>query len=233
MKNRIKEIIVGVVLVGLTILLMQKCNNTEYSKLKGEYKQLKKQYEKQKDGVETTKKNRIIFEDSINQVLKSRDKKVESLKKEISLLENKKYKPITVPKDVKGLVEYFNDRYNTKENTFIQNKVALTEFVAYDVSFELEEGDNLRELTLDQKTIIDKQKEVIQETEAKVKEKDLVIDFRGKELKEREELQKTADENIKNLEAQTKKLKRKNTLNKILLPIAVLGGGFIGYKIAK
>ena len=212
---------------------MQKCNNTEYSKLKGEYKQLKKQYEKQKDGVETTKKNRIIFEDSINQVLKSRDKKVESLKKEISLLENKKYKPIIVPKDVKGLVEYFNDRYNTKENTFIQNKVALTEFVAYDVSFELEEGDNLRELTLDQKTIIDKQKEVIQETEAKVKEKDLVIDFRGKELKEREELQKTADENIKNLEAQTKKLKRKNTLNKILLPIAVLGGGFIGYKIAK
>lgn len=230
---RLKNVLSITVAVIITIFLMQKCNNEKLNKAEGAYKELEKRFNKQKDGVKVIKEQRILVEDSLKEVLNKRDQKINTLKNEVSILQNKKYKPVVVPKDVKGLVEYFNDRYNTKENTFINNKVALTEFVAYDVSFELEEGDNLRELVVDQGQIISKQKEIITETENKVKDKDVIIDFRGKELQAREELQTLAEENIKNLQTQNKKLKRKSTLNKILIPVAILGGGFLGYKIAK
>ncbi len=43
----------------------------------------------------------------------------------------------------------------------------------------------------------------------------------------------TAIRNIKNLESQNKKLRIKSTLNKILIPVAVVGGVFLGTQIHK
>ena len=53
------------------------------------------------------------------------------------------------------------------------------------------------------------------------------------EIKKEGELRVLANKNIGNLEKQVKSLNRKNTFNKILIPVGIILGGLVGYQIAK
>ena len=175
--------------------------------------------------------------DSLDLEIKKREKLNKDLSYQNSTLESKiktlSNKKIVVPKDVQGLVKYFNERYKTNENKVVENKVGLTEFTAMDVSYELEEGDNL--IAIDSmKTIQLKNKDTqivnLEKDKTDIKTQ---LTTAEEDILKRKELQKSADDNINNLKSQVKSLKTKSTLNKILVPVALGVGVFTGLQIAK
>lgn len=228
------HIAILVVAIIVACCLVQCGNN---SKTEGEYKQLKKQYEALQDGVKIYKQKRLHLEDSLKVEIKKRDsvnsffaQKNKNIEEEIQRIKNR---PIKIPKDVQGLTLYFNERYKTKDNKAIGNFVGLSEFTAYDASYELEEHDRLQEILPLKNEQLANKDTIILNQDKSLTDKDKMLDLRAGEIKLLEDLNDSGQENIKNLEKQTRQLKRKNTFNKILVPVALIGGGFLGYKLAK
>lgn len=237
MNANYKKIIIGVIILLGILLITQKCNNNRYNQLKGKYEILEEQYKKQKDGVKVFEENRIKEKDSLSKEIDKREKDNKDLSYQNSSLESKiktlSNKKIVVPKDVEGLVKYFNERYKTNENKVVENKVGLSEFTAMDVSYELEEGDNL--VAIDSMKTIQLQNKDTQIVNLEKDKTDIKTQLTTAEqdILNRKALQEAADKNINNLESQVKSLKTKSTLNKILVPVALGVGGFVGYQIAK
>ena len=207
------------------------CNDV--GKLEGQYLELKKQYNAQKELVNTIEKLRQEEKDSLSDEIKRREWENSDLISENNRLKEKiKNQPkINVPKDVIGLVKYFNHRYKTNENKVVENKVGLVEEVAYDVSYELEEGDRAVEVIKTQDTIINNQDSII--TNLNKDKIDLSTMLKSAEnvISEQKKLQEKADENINNLNKQVKKQKRKNIWNKILIGVGTLGGFYLGTQL--
>lgn len=228
-----------IIIVGLIILLfsMKSCNDKKYQQLKGKYEVLKENYQNQKDTVKIVEERRIKEKDSLNKEIIKREIENKNLLSINENLESKinslKNKPISIPKDNDNLVKYFNDRYNTTENQVIDDKVGLGNETAQDVIYELEEGDNLQEITKLQDEQIINQKKQISNLEKDKQDINTQLLSAEKSIEEQQKLKEIADKNINNLESQVKTLNNKNTLNKILIPISFGIGGFIGYKIAK
>lgn len=237
MNANYKKIIIGVVILLAILFIAQTCNNNRYNQLKGKYEILEEQYKKQKDGVKVFEENRIKEKDSLSKEIDKREKDNKDLSYQNSSLESKiktlSNKKIVVPKDVEGLVKYFNERYKTNENKVVENKVGLSEFTAMDVSYELEEGDNL--VAIDSMKTIQLQNKDTQIVNLEKDKSDIKTQLTTAEqdILNRKALQEAADKNINNLESQVKSLKTKSTLNKILVPVALGVGGFVGYQIAK
>lgn len=232
MENLNYKRISGVLLILVILLIIpHMCNNT--GELEGQYKELKKQYSAQKELVNTIEKLRQDEKDSLNNEIKTREWENSDLVSENNRLREKiKNQPkINVPKDVIGLVKYFNHRYKTNENKVVENKVGLVEEVAYDVSFELEEGDRAVETIKTQDTIINNQETII--TNLNKDKKDLSTMLKSAEnvISEQNKLQEKADENINNLTKQVKKQKRKNVWNKILIGVATFTGFYFGTQL--
>ena len=232
MENLNYKRISGVLLILVILLIIpHMCNNT--GELEGQYKELKKQYSAQKELVNTIEKLRQEEKDSLNNEIKTREWENSDLVSENNRLREKiKNQPkINVPKDVIGLVKYFNHRYKTNENKVVENKVGLVEEVAYDVSFELEEGDRAVETIKTQDTIINNQETIITNLNKDKKDLDTMLKSAENVISEQNKLQEKADENINNLTKQVKKQKRKNIWNKILIGVGTLGGFYLGTQL--
>ena len=232
MENLNYKRISGVLLILVILLIIpHMCNNT--GELEGQYKDLKKQYSAQKELVNTIEKLRQEEKDSLNNEIKTREWENSDLVSENNRLREKiKNQPkINVPKDVIGLVKYFNHRYKTNENKVVQNKVGLVEEVAYDVSFELEEGDRAVETIKTQDTIINNQETIITNLNKDKKDLDTMLKSAENVISEQNKLQEKADENINNLTKQVKKQKRKNVWNKILIGVATFTGFYFGTQL--
>ena len=232
MENLNYKRISGVLLILVILLIIPRmCNNI--GELEGQYKEIKKQYNAQKELVRTIEKLRQEEKDSLSDEIKTREWENSDLISENNRLRDKiKNQPrINVPKDVIGLVKYFNHRYKTNENKLVENKVGLVEEVAYDVSFELEEGDRAVETIKTQDTIINNQETII--TNLNKDKTDLGTMLKSAEnvISEQNKLQEKADENINNLTKQVKKQKRKNVWNKILIGVGTLGGFYLGTQL--
>lgn len=232
MENLNYKRISGVLLILVILLIIPHfCNNTGESE--GQYKELKKQYNAQKELVKTIEKLRKEEKDSLNDEIKTREWENSDLISENNRLREKiKNQPkINVPKDVIGLVKYFNHRYKTNENKVVENKVGLVEEVAYDVSFELEEGDRAVETIKTQDTIINNQETIIINLNKDKKDLGTMLKSAENVISEQNKLQEKADENINNLTKQVKKQKRKNVWNKILIGVGTLGGFYLGTQL--
>lgn len=232
MENLNYKKISGILLILVILLIIPHfCNNTGESE--GQYKELKKQYNAQKELVKTIEKLRKEEKDSLNDKIKTREWENSDLISENNRLREKiKNQPkINVPKDVIGLVKYFNHRYKTNENKVVENKVGLVEEVAYDVSFELEEGDRAVETIKTQDTIINNQETIIINLNKDKKDLGTMLKSAENVISEQNKLQEKADENINNLTKQVKKQKRKNVWNKILIGVGTLGGFYLGTQL--
>lgn len=221
---RLKEYInkLGWVLLVIVIFFF-KCSDNSNSEIKNTTivkKEIKTIEKKKEVFVDSFKKQRVALAKS-NEIL---NKNINTLKKEIAILKSKKH---NISKDVEGLVNYYNDRYKTDKNIVVDNKVGLTEETAYDVSFELEESDNLILINEKQNKIINDQDSI---------NKNLISENKGwislNELTKKE-LDATKDYS-KILEKDNKKLKNKNRLDTYLLkPLIVAASFYAGYKIAQ
>lgn len=232
MENLNYKRISGILLILVILLIIPyMCNNT--GELEGQYKELKKQYNAQKELVKIIEDLRQEEQDSLNDEIKTREWENKDLVSENNRLRDKiKNQPrINVPKDVVGLVKYFNTRYKTDENKVVENKIGLVQEVAYDVSYELEEGDRAVENLKTQDTIINNQETII--TNLNKDKTDLGTMLKSAEnvISEQNKLQEKADENINNLTKQVKKQKRKNIWNKILISVGTLGGFYLGSQL--
>ena len=226
---------ISLILLILVIILFitQMCNNTD--RLQGQYDILKKQLSEQKQVVKETEEKRLKEKDSLLFVISQRNiendllySEIDGLKKRIRDLKNK---PISVPKDLNGLVVYFNQRYKTIENKVVDNKVGLVEDVAKDVVIEIEEGDRAIETVSLQEGIIKNQDTIISNLNKDKVDLSLVISSAENEITERKKLQEMSDENIKNLEKQVKKQKNKNFWNKVLIIGGSVGGFLLGSQL--
>jgi hypothetical protein len=232
MENLNYKRISGVLLILVILLIIpHMCNNT--GELEGRYKEIKKQYNAQKELVKTIEKLRQEEKDSLNDEIKTREWENSDLISENNRLRDKiKNQPrINVPKDVIGLVKYFNHRYKTNENKVVDNKVGLTEEVAFDVSYELEEGDRTMEIVKIQDTIIDNQEKIIVNLNKDKVDLSTILISSENEIQERKKLQEMSDKNINNLEKQVKREKKLNKFNKILIATSGVLGFIIGNRL--
>lgn len=238
MNKQFKSVLlISFILITIILLVFSCESNKKYQQLKGQYDILNTEYRKQQNTVKEVSEHRKKFQDSISNVIADRDKKIAESNKYIDEVEKKieniKKKNIQVPKDVPGLVDYFNSRYSTNENKISEDKVGLTGDTAYKVSYELEEKDNLNEIVILQDKQLNLKDTIIVSLKDNNENLNSLLILSEKEITEREKLQELSDKNIQNLDQQVKKLNRKNTVNKILIPVGIAVGGFVGYKMAK
>lgn len=236
MKNiNLKQIGIGILVVVAIILLLQKCNNDKYQQLKGKYEILKVDYNKQKETISNISSARKKEKDSLNFQISQRETANIILEKEVILLKGTiadiKSRPNKQPKDLQGLVDYFNEEFETNENIIIGDKVGLGQNTATDVTWELEEGKKAIEI-LPILEEVNKNQEQIIENQAKDKaDLSTMLISAEEEIKKQEELQETAEENIKVLEKQVKKQKNKNFWNKVLIGVGTIGGFLLGSQL--
>ena len=223
-------IILVIILIMLTTITT--CIGEKLSELEGEYKVLKENYEAQKSVVSSLSSVRQKEKDSLNFQISQREVQNDFLRQENDKLkgyiQNIKNRPVKAPKGLNNLTQYFNDRYQTKENVVVSGKVGLGEDTAMDAVSELEEFDRVVEILPIQEQVIKNQDSTISNLE---KDKiDLKTQVSSAEdlIKEQEKLNKMAEDNISNLEKQVKKHKKKNFWNKVLIGVGIAGGVLIG-----
>lgn len=212
-------------------------NNTtrRFDRLEGQHDIIEKDYLNKKDGVAVANKRYVFIVDSIKKELHKKDLENSRLKESNEKLEEKitdiLKAPKNLPKDLVGLVAFYNQRYVTTKNTVVGDKVGLEIETAVDVSNDLVEGDRLAEVL----PLKDKQLKNLDTTITNLNSQKKMLSYTlslsEEQIKNYQDLQKLAEQNIINLEKQNKNLKMKNALNKILIPAAVVGGVFIGTKI--
>lgn len=228
-----KKISLVLLIIVLLLTIPHFCNDSD--RLQGQYDILKEQLSQQKELVKNTEEKRIKEKDSLNFLISQREVQNGFLADENTALRKKikdiNDKPILLPKDLVGLTRYFNERYKTTQNKVVDNKVGLIEEVAYDVSYELESGDRAEETVVFQDSIIKNQDTVIVNLNKDKVDLSLVISSAENELEQRKKLQEMSEDNIKNLENQVKKQKRKNVWNKILLGIGTMTSFYLGTRL--
>jgi peptidoglycan hydrolase CwlO-like protein len=121
--------------------------------------------------------------------------------------------------------------YGTNENKVVDNKIGLGLGTAMDVANDLEEGFRCAEIIpLKDEQLKNKDSIITNLNKDKV-DISTSLTSAEKQIEKQKELQKTGEENISNLEKQLKKSKRKSTLNKILIPVALGAGILLGNKL--
>ena len=231
----VKRTVIGIIIAVVIILGIQKCNNDKYQMLKGEYGILEEQYNTQKKELETISEKRQKEKDSLNFIISQREVTNNLLTKENTSLRDKisaiKDRPFSVPKNLEGLVLYFNERYQTKENIIVEDKVGLGLFTAMDISSELEEGDKAIEIIPLQVEVIKNQDTIIDNLNKDKKDLNVLIASAEDEIQKRKKLQEAGEKSVENLEKQVKKANNKNFWNKVLIGVGTVTGFLIGSQL--
>lgn len=232
--NSYKNLIVISILL-LLFFIFYSVTSSKFDKLEGQYSVLKKQYEAETAKVEVKYQSYLLKVDSIKKEVYLRDLENQRLKTVNKNLQDKidgiVNRPINPPKDLQGLVNYYNTLYKTDENKVVGDKVGLGLYTARDVSYDLEEGSKLAEIIPLKDAQIKNLDSTVTNLNSSKKALTYSLDLSQDQIKEYKELQELASDNIKNLEKQNRTLKTKNALNKILIPVSVAAGVFIGTKL--
>lgn len=235
---KILFIILGTLIVSFLIgLYVVRQQENKFLKLEGEYSVLSENYKNRLDSVNYYKTMRKAEKDSLYVIIQNKEnlnrelaQRNEILDKKITYIQNKE---IVIPTTTNGLTDYYNKRYSVTDNVVIEERVGLTYQTAYNASYELEEKDKLGEILELKNSQISNNIELIGNLEDNIGNFKTMLSSAEKEITQREQLQVSANRNIKTLEKEVKMLNKNSKINKFLIPTAAILGGFIGYKIAK
>lgn len=235
MKVDYRKITIVLVILLIMLTTVTTCIGKKLSGLEGEYKVLKSNYEAQKSVVSNLSSAREKEKDSLNFVISQREVENSFLRDENNRLKGSiqeiKNRPVKTPKGLENLTQYFNDRYKTKENIIISDKVGLAEESAMDVVSELEEFDKVVEIVPLQENIIKNQEKSISNLEKDKVDLKTQISSAENLIEEQKKLNEMADKNIGNLESQVKKQKKRNFWNKVLIIGGSVGGFLLGSQV--
>lgn len=238
-KKYLKEIIIGILV--LSILLVSKCTNDSQNVLQGERNALKEQLVKSNKGLVVFRDRQKIVFDSIFLAEKTKNKEIEQLNLNNKLLEESLSKSKKDLQDKKD--SYKNKSYEQLAEIFKQlgykdvsantTSVQLQREAPMAVLDDLAEGINcFEDLKTKDKIITNKDQEIKFGNE-KIANRDFMLLSKQGEIEKIDLSLKLSEElNLKS-DKQIRKLKTRNFLNRILLPVALIGGGFIGVQIAK
>lgn len=211
-----------IILILFIIIFTQRCESSK------KYDLLKTELFKQKEIVAKTSKKRIQERDSLNLVISKREQINDSLKNNITSLENKiktiRDRTIIIPKDLEEFKNYFNKRYNTLENTVIVDKVGVSQTTATNIVVDLEEGDKNSEIIPLKDEQLKNKDSIIVNLENDKENLSILIFSAEKEIEERIKLEALADKSIKTLE-------RKNKWNKLYIVSGIIGSFIVGNQI--
>ena len=226
-----------ITLLAIAFIVFYNWNSNKLQELQGEYNILEKQFTAQKENVILLEEFRKKEKDSLNKAISARETENKKIRYYNRTLQDKidgiKKRPFKVPIDLKTSVAYYNTHYKTVENEVVEDKVGLGLSTSTAIITDLEEGNKCEEIIpLKDEQLKNKDLEIVNLNKDK-RDLSVLVSSAEKTIEAGKELQKSAEENIKNLEEQNKKLKTKSFLNKVLVPVALVVGGIIGVQVAK
>lgn len=212
-------------IVGIVIYLLYRCEEDNVDKYDKEIENL----ERQRDSLEI---ERIKAKDSLTSEISVRELQNSNLEQENILLfhklKQKKNVVITPPSDY---VNYFNDRYNTKENKPFGSYIGLGENTSVLVFSDLYNFDILKEVEVLQTKIIEnKDAEISNLNKDKVNLKSLIADCE-KSLAAVEKLDSTRKKQVSVLKSKKYSFGISvGTDTKLTTPLIKIDAGYKGYE---
>jgi len=224
-------------LIAIAFVVFYNWNNNKLQELQGEYTILEKQFTTQKENVVLLEEYRKKEKDSLTKAISARETENKKIRYYNRTLQDKidgiKKRPFKVPTDLKTSVAYYNTQYKTNENKVVEDKVSLGLTTSTAIITDLEEGFKCEEIIpLKDEQLKNKDVEIVNLSKDK-EDLTVLVSSAEKTITADKELQKSAEENIKSLTKQNKKLKTKSFLNKVLIPVSLVVGGIIGVQVAK
>lgn len=230
MENRNYRIVVILLSIIIILLLITKsCNSTDTNK---RYEKMKKELLSKEKSIDSISRERIFLVDSIK--ILTRKSRQDSLRysNNISRFQDRIvyiYKNVgTIPKGTDEINKYFSMRYEAPDSN-----INLGPFWSDTIVSELMVKDVMTAIIPLKDSIITYKDSIISNVTDNLTNTKSILEITEKERHEREIMSLMAKDNISNLE---KRLKRSKGISKIgyyLIPVGVILGGFIGYKLIK
>jgi hypothetical protein len=214
------RVIITVLVLVILVLIPHTCDEKDLKlePLKQEINLIEEIRIKERDSLNTM----ILEREVQNNILASENN---ALKSNIKTIKSKHIEKV---EGLENLVAYFNQRFEVDDNKVVDNRVGLTEETASDITWELEDYDNISEISSLQQGVINNQDTIISNLNKDKQNLSLVISSAENELEQRKRLQELADEQIKGL---NRKNKRRSFFDKVLIIGSGVGGFLIGKKL--
>lgn len=238
-KKYLKEIIIGVLI--LSLLLVSKCSNDSQNVLQGERNVLKAQLSENVKAIEVFTKRQKVIVDSINIADKIKDEKISQLHVNNKSLSDKLLQSKQELQNKKD--SFKNKSFGQLAEVFIQQ--GYKEVTASSVAVELKgtspeavlddlaEGFHCFEDLQTLNTTVKNKNEEINIINEKVADRDIKLELNKKEIDMKNlSLNLSQDLNLK-ADSQIQSLKTNNFVNKLLVPISLIGGFLIGTQLKK
>jgi len=239
LSKRTKFLLITLIVVALLLVLFFISESLvhRYHTLIGEKNLMEKQIEQQKQKIDSIEDIRLRQKDSLSIEIRNREFINEQLKYLLAnnqkIIKEIEERPIYIPKTLEGYTNYFNSRYVTNENTNDENQILLQKNTTTKVIQDLENGDKAIEILPIQQEQLLAQTDIIKNLEYDKKDMQSLNTSLELSVKEYVELEKHLNQSNENLNKQVKTLKKRNTINKILVPISLVAGALIGNQLAK
>lgn len=239
--QKYKQYITAGLILAVIFFSVRACNNNQLQKTAGENKILKEQVKKEKDAFDIIEAKRLREKDSIYKKIAEKEKEVQKLKDKISQsdfkiaeLEVKAGKDKVKIKNMslQKVADTLNVIYGGK------NAVATDKDISVKNQLPNQLVETVVDLNLTKSVITEKDKQlivydsIVSAKDKVISGKNMLLDSAEKSLKESKELNNLQTNLNTNLEKENKKLKTRSTLDRILVPISLAAGIFIGVKTA-
>lgn len=232
--------------VGIIILLIffsaKSCVRTQTDELHGKNKQLEVQIKKLKDGVTTLEASRLRIKDSTDSENNRRRKERKELEKKvlasaerIKQLErdNSKTKSKIRSMSLEEKAKELNETYGSKDATATSNSIDIKGSMPNLILETIADANTCSEIVKEK----DGQLVIKDSLNSSLSKDNKAISFSlfsaEKSIKGFKELNQLQGELNTSLQKENKKIRVKNTLNTILIPVVAILGAYGGYSIAK
>lgn len=218
------------------------CVNRQANELRGKNEQLKDQVEKLQDGVKVSEQNRLRLKDSIKSEDIKKEQKLKKLSEKVNSSENKvKELQITAQKDKKkiknmslvAVADTLNVIYGGKNAVANENSIDIKGSLPYQVLETVVDANVAQDIIKEKDLQLTSKDSVILIKDSQLKNSSILLTSTESSLNSHKELNRLQSDLNKSLEKENSKIRAKNTLNKILIPVAVTVGVLIGNKVAK
>lgn len=236
--NRWKLLLAGVVALVL-FFSVRSCVNTQSSFLQGKIASLEEQVGKSKDGLKVAETERLRLKDSIRlEDIKAKEKLKNLQEQKVASedrvklleLEAKKAKEKVKDMNLVQVASTLNEIYGGNNATATSNSVETKNSLPYQLVETAIENNSAQDIIKEKNQQLVNRDSVISVKDSQIKSSALNLFSAEKSLQASRELNQLQTNLNTDLEKQNKKLKTKNLIDKIIIPVAAVAGFLIGSK---
>jgi len=229
-----------IIVLVLIFFGVKSCVNNQQKFQAGKNEVLKEQVKKLQDGVKVFELDRLRVRDSIRQENEKKEKLInefqkkakDSEKKVLALQEsNKKQKEVIRNKNLVEVAEALNENYNSKDAVATSNSVDVKPPMTYQILETIADANTAQDIIKEKDLQLASKDSVVNLKDEQLRDKDISLKTTEKSLEASTKLNNAQSDLNKGLEKENKKLKTKSVFDKILIPVAIAGGFWLGTKI--